>query len=143
MLHGVPVVAHDLVALFGDRILVLPTADVAVESAGFHPGRFEERSLGAGAGHDDVRFAGGGFEIGLGSDEGHVREEGGHLADELIFLGRFLGGHATFLEIGNGGFHCDEVHLRLLTGSDETDDLGVLAGEVLGGQSAHCPHPDV
>lgn len=143
MLHGVPVVAHDLVALFGDRILVLPTADVAVESAGFHPGRFEERSLGAGAGHDDVRFAGGGFEIGLGSDEGHVREEGGHLADELIFLGRFLGGHATFLEIGNGGFHCDEVHLRLLTGSDETDDLGVLAGEVLGGQSAHCSHPDV
>lgn len=88
-------------------------------------------------------MAGGGFKVGIGANKGHVGEEGGHFADELLFLGDFLGSNTTFLEIWNGGFHSDEVHLGLLAGSDEANDLGVLAGEVFRGQATHSAHADV
>lgn len=40
VLHGVPVVTDDLVALLGHRVFVLPTTDVAVEGTRFHPCAF-------------------------------------------------------------------------------------------------------
>ena len=63
--------------------------------------------------------------------------------DELVFFTRILGGNATDGESGDCGLHRDQVHLCLLAGTDEADDFGILAGQVLGGQCSHRADPHV
>src|SRR5918993_2421480 len=89
VLHRLPVVAHDLLALPGHRVLVLPAADVAVEGARLHPGGLEQGRLGAGRGDQDVGLLHGPGAVGAGRHQLHAGDQRGELADELLLL---LGG---------------------------------------------------
>src|ERR671912_2198901 len=89
VLHRLPVVAHDLLALPGHRVLVLPAADVAVEGSRLHPGGLEQGRLGAGRGDQDVGLLHGPGAVGAGRHQLHAGDQRGELADELLLL---LGG---------------------------------------------------
>ena len=127
---GFPVVADDFGTAAGDGVVVFPTADVAVEEARFEPFGFEEGSLGAGRGNDDVGVFHGFGEFCFCGGKVELGKDWGHFGDELFFFFRQFGGHAAMFEGGDGGFHGDEVHFCLFAGADEADGFGVFAGEI-------------
>ena len=131
MFDGFPVITHDFGTATSYRIVVFPTADVAVKEARFEPFGFEERRLRAGGGDDDVGAFYGGGEICFCGNEFKIGQDWGHFGDELLFLFRQFGGHLAVFQGGDGGFHGDEVHFRLFAGADEADGFRVFAGEML------------
>ena len=133
---GFPVVADDFGAAAGYGVFVFPTADVAIEEAGFEPFGFEERGLGAGCSDDDVGVFHGGGEFCFRGGEVELREDWGHFGDELFFFFGEFGGDAAVFEGGDGSFHGDEVHFCLFAGADESDGFGVFAGEVFCGETS-------
>src|SRR5918993_738085 len=143
VLHRLPVVAHDLLALPGHRILVLPAADVAVEGARLHPGGLEQGRLGAGRGDQDVGLLHCPGAVGAGRHQLHAGDQRRQLPDELLLL---LGrpGRDPALGQGRAGrLHGQQVHLGLLAAADEADHPGVSGREVPGCQGPHRPDPDV
>ena len=134
---GFPVVADDFGTAAGYGVIVFPTADVAVEEAGFEPFGFEEGCLGAGGGDDDVGVFHGVGELCFCGSEVELGEDWGHFGDELFFFFGQFGGDAAVFEGGDGGFHGDEVHFRLFAGADEADGFGVFAGEIFRRQASN------
>ena len=130
MFDGFPVIAHDFGTATGYRVVVFPTADVAVKEARFEPFGFEERRLRAGGGDDDVGVFYGGGKLCFCGNEFKIGQDWGHFGDELLFFFGQFGGHAAVFQGGNGGFHGDEVHFRLFAGADEADGSRVFAGEM-------------
>ena len=131
MFDGFPVVANDFGTATGYRVVVFPTADMAVEKARFEPFGFEERRLRAGGGDNDISVFYGGGELCFCGDEFKIGQDWGHFGNELFFFFGQFGGHTAVFQGGDGGFHGDEVHFRLFAGADESDDFGIFAGEML------------
>jgi len=140
VLNGLLIIANDFICHLHHSIFIFPTADVAVECTLLDPGSLQQGSLCAGSGDDDITAFYGILQNGMAGDDGHVGNQRSHLLNEALLFVIVLGGDLTDLQTRTDGLHAQQVHLCLLTGTDEADGFGIFPGKRFRCGSAHGGH---